>query len=116
MIDGNFLATREAMRQERTLGGAEDMRAAIGVFNSCRESFNDLFTALELLQLWSVLKRSEWTILPDEWSIEQLAAALKFGEPPRFDPRTEAPVMPVTRHKSMENEIRERMRLRDGGR
>lgn len=66
------------------LTGAEEMRLCISNANITSESFNDRYTAAQLLQINRMLILSEWEIYPDKWSTRQVREALK-GMPPRFD-------------------------------
>jgi hypothetical protein len=56
--------------------GAEELRAMVNVFNACRESFNDRYSVEELVLLYRALKRSEWDVLPDDWTSKEVADAL----------------------------------------
>lgn len=64
---------------------ASDLRRAVRVIDSMRESFNDEYTAHELLRLVKVCWMGEWDVTPDEWTTEQCANALVSGTIPRFE-------------------------------
>lgn len=68
----------------RVLTGAEEMRSAVRLFDSCSESFLDRFTAEQLILIWRAWHASEWDVRPDLWSERQVQAALK-GVAPRWD-------------------------------
>lgn len=67
---------------ERT--GAEELRAVVSIIDGLRESFNDRFTAEQLLKLVRMHWASEWDIPPDEWTPRQIRESLR-GKPPRWD-------------------------------
>jgi hypothetical protein len=58
------------------LNGIEELRIAVRLFNNCRESFNERYTAEQLLLLYRAYARSDWDITPDEWADDELDAAL----------------------------------------
>lgn len=62
-----------------------DLRRAVRVIDGQRESFNDEYTATEMLRLIQVCWASGWDVTPDEWTAEQCAAALAYGTAPRFE-------------------------------
>lgn len=74
------------------LTGAEELRRVVSVLNNVRESFNDMFTAEQLLQLVRMMLASGWDIYPDEWHWDQVHAALD-GYAPQWDPTTEQPLL-----------------------
>lgn len=75
---------------DQVLTGAEEMRLCVSNMNVNRESFNNRFTAAQLLQINRMLILSEWEIYPDQWSARQVREALN-GTPPQFD-ENERPV------------------------
>jgi len=66
------------------LTGAEEIRLLRSNMDATAESFNDRFTAAQLLQINRMLVLCEWDVMPDQWSARQVREALK-GKPPRFD-------------------------------
>lgn len=72
------------------LTGAEELRLCESNLSHTIESFNDRFTAAQLIQINRMLVVSEFDIFPDQWSARQVREAL-MGKPPRFD-RNERPV------------------------
>jgi hypothetical protein len=56
--------------------GIEELRIAVRLFNNCRESFNERYTLEQLILLYRAYARSDWDITPDEWTDDELAAAL----------------------------------------
>jgi hypothetical protein len=64
--------------------GVERLRRAIGILDYCNETFNYRWTAAELLKIVDAHLRSGWDIFPDEWSEDQLRAAIDHGTPPTF--------------------------------
>lgn len=70
----------------RTTYGIDDMRAAIKMFNGCNESFNQMFTAMELLKLYRVYKKCGWDFTPDQWEDWQVDAAIQSGKVPDWYP------------------------------
>lgn len=71
----------KASKSDRT--GAEELRLIVRNMDNCNESFNDRFTAEELIKIGRAWLASEWDISPDEWHEEQVQDALK-GIPPKF--------------------------------
>lgn len=63
----------------------EELRRAMRVIDSMDESFNQEHTAPELLRLVKVCWMGEWDLTPDEWSGQQVGAALNEGRIPRFE-------------------------------
>ena len=64
-----------------TLTGAEELRAAVRLFDRCRESFLACFTAEELLRLARAARRAKWDFYPDQWTEAQIQIALRGGTP-----------------------------------
>lgn len=73
----------EGCRGPHKLTGAEELRKALNVINGMRESFNDRYTAAQLITPWRALHACEWDITPDEWSDRQVNEALR-GIIPQF--------------------------------
>lgn len=67
-----------------TLSGAEELRLCISNMNTTNESFNDRYSAEQLIQINRMLVLSGWDIYPDQWTQRQVREALA-GTPPRFD-------------------------------
>jgi hypothetical protein len=65
----------------------DELRKAVRTIDWMRESFNDKFTAQELLRLITVARECEWDLMPDQWTAAQCAEALAFGTVPRFEER-----------------------------
>lgn len=63
--------------------GANELRHVVRMIDDWPESFNDRFTAGELLMLAAALRASDWEIGPWLWTSRQLADALR-GHAPRF--------------------------------
>lgn len=72
------------MSARRVLTGAEEMRSAVRLFDSCSESFLDRFTAEQLILIWRAWHASDWDVRPDLWSERQVQASLN-GAAPRWD-------------------------------
>jgi hypothetical protein len=49
------------------ISGADELRRVVSNMDTTSESFNDDFTAEQLLQIYRMLVLSEWDIYPDEW-------------------------------------------------
>ena len=62
----------------------EELRRAVRVIDRMRESFNQEYTAQELLRLMVVCWACDWDVLPDEWTAQQCGEALAHGAVPRF--------------------------------
>jgi hypothetical protein len=70
------------MSHQRT--GAEELRRIVRAMNDTRESFNDRFSAEELVAIYRAMFASGWDYYPDQWSEEQVQAALR-GIAPSWD-------------------------------
>jgi hypothetical protein len=79
---------------KKPVSGPDELRKAARLIGMCRESFNQRFTAEELLKLARACWASEWDFTPDQWTEEQVQAALK-GEVPRWND-DESPAAPRT--------------------
>lgn len=67
------------------LQGIELIRLAEMVFSKCTETFNQRFTTLQLLLIIKAYQKSYWDILPDRWTDEQLAEAVRYGIVPAWE-------------------------------
>lgn len=76
------------------LDGIDELRRATKLFTGCRETFNQRWTAEELLMLARACWASAHDIAPDEWTDAQLGAALS-GKAPTWDDEGE-PVLPLS--------------------
>lgn len=63
----------------------DELRTAVRIIDAMHETFNQAYTAQELLRLVRVCWSSGWDILPDQWTTEQCGAALVDGTAPRFE-------------------------------
>jgi hypothetical protein len=73
------------MPHDRT--GIEELRHLVEIFNACNETFNDPFTAEELIRLYRVHLASGWDFYPDQWDERQVRDAIDHGIAPRWDKR-----------------------------
>lgn len=64
--------------------GIDKLRSAVTLFSNCNESFNQCFTATELLALYQAYDGCGYDITPDMWSEAQVKAALNGGPFPAF--------------------------------
>lgn len=64
--------------------GIETIRQAVTLFNDCSETFNQQFTATELLQLAAAHQASDFDFYPDQWTERQIKEALR-GIVPQWD-------------------------------
>lgn len=64
--------------------GADELRTIARNMDATTESFNDRFTAEQLLTIGRAFLASEWDFYPDQWTARQVREALK-GKPPRWD-------------------------------
>jgi hypothetical protein len=78
------------------LTGIEEMRRAVALFGNCNESFNQRFTAEELVTPYRAYKASEWDITPDKWTETQVWEALNQGFVPVWED-DETPAFPASR-------------------
>lgn len=69
---------------ETELTGIELLRYAVKLFNGCRESCNEQYTAEQLLNIAKAMRRSEWDIMPDEWTSKQRFEASCKGKVPSW--------------------------------
>lgn len=60
------------------------LRYAVKLFDGCRETFNQMYTAKDLLKLARIMRRCEWDITPDEWSPAQVRDAICLGKVPTW--------------------------------
>lgn len=65
-----------------TFMGIDLLRISVNLFNNCNETFNQKFTMEELCKITKAHLNSKWDIYPDEWSEEQIKAALENGTSP----------------------------------
>jgi hypothetical protein len=65
--------------------GIETLRHAVKVLDTCNETFNQKYTAVELLKLVRIAGLSKWDIYPDHWSTRQIREALDFGTVPDWN-------------------------------
>ena len=63
--------------------GIETLRNVVDILGNCNESFNQRYTALQLIQIVEMLWKCEWDVLPDVWKDWQVKAALR-GKVPQF--------------------------------
>lgn len=71
-------------KHDLELDGISELRAAVRLLNGANESFNQRFTAEQLLQLCRMHRASQWDYYPDCWSERQVQEALA-GRPPEWD-------------------------------
>lgn len=57
--------------------GIEELRLALLLFDDTSETFNQRFSAAELLLIFRAHRRGEWDYYPDQWTAEELAKALR---------------------------------------
>ncbi len=69
----------------RELSGIEEIRRARNVFATCIETFNDRYTAEELIKIYRAYRASNHDILPDMWETRQLERAILLGHAPSWD-------------------------------
>lgn len=72
--------------------GIELVRYAKRLFSDCNETFNQKYTADQLLKIADACSQSRWDIYPDEWEERQIQEALcgiipdweEDGETPKY--------------------------------
>lgn len=64
--------------------GIDELRLLVSNLNACNETFNQEHTAEELLKIGRALWASEWDILPDAWTAQQVQAAIDHGTVPTW--------------------------------
>ncbi len=76
------------------LFGIHELRQAVKAFSRNNETFNQRFTAEELITIWRAWKKSEWDFLPEQWEERQVQEALQ-GVAPNWD-ENECPIYSTT--------------------
>jgi hypothetical protein len=61
--------------------GIDELRATVCTLDHNLESFNQRFSALELLRIAACLRACEWDYMPDEWTEAQVKQALRGHVP-----------------------------------
>jgi hypothetical protein len=67
-----------------TYDGIDQLRFAVKLFANCNETFNQRFTAEELLTLWRMYRECGWDIPPDDWKHRQICEALDRNRVPTW--------------------------------
>lgn len=75
------------------LHGVDLLRGAVNVFGHCSETFNQRFSAEDLLKLYRAFYVCGWDITPDRWTDRQVFEAL-LGVAPQWDDN-EKPLYPT---------------------
>lgn len=71
--------------------GIEELRLTVNVCSWMKESFNDRYSAAQLVAICIAHSKCEWDYLPDTWTTRQVKEAIK-GIVPRWDEEGEKPV------------------------
>jgi hypothetical protein len=71
--------------QLEAMSGPDQIRRMTNTINMCKEDFNQEYSAEELMKIVRACWLSEWDILPDQWTQQQIDAALEHGTPPEFE-------------------------------
>lgn len=66
--------------------GIDHLRLLVKNLDYCNESFNEQFSAAELLKIHRAWMLSGWDIYPDTWTARQIKEALA-GKSPNWDER-----------------------------
>lgn len=64
--------------------GIDELRRAVTLLGNCTETFNQQFSAEQLIAIYRGYSACGWDITPDRWTAEQVDAALR-GIIPEFD-------------------------------
>jgi hypothetical protein len=64
--------------------GADLLRLIVRHMDATRESFNDRFSARQLITIYSAMLASDWDFYPDTWTARQVREALR-GFPPKWN-------------------------------
>ena len=64
------------MTDKKDLTGIEQLREAVNMFGNCAEAFNQRFPVEDLIRLYRAYKRSDWDIIPDQWTDIEISNAL----------------------------------------
>ena len=67
--------------------GIDVLRDAVALFDGNTESFNQKYTPEQLIKIALACWKSKWSTSPDEWTPQQVAAAILHGTPPTFEER-----------------------------
>lgn len=71
------------------MNGIEELRRTVKLFDICNETFNEQFTAEQLLVLYRLHIQSGWDIPPDQWTENQIEAALAMYVVPKWNDNEE---------------------------
>ena len=79
-------ATNQVWKQSKANAefGIEALRHATRVFDACNETFNQRFDCEQLMKLYYAHMASDWDILPDAWTAEQINEAIHFRKVPNW--------------------------------
>lgn len=64
--------------------GIETLRRAVNLFSNCNDTFNETWTAAQLVAIYEAFQGSDWDITPDRWTERQINEALE-GRAPTWD-------------------------------
>lgn len=64
--------------------GIERLRIAVSIFDRCRESFLEPFSARDLLRIYDAHMQCEWDLYPDQWTDRQVDEAVRLEFVPKF--------------------------------
>ena len=67
------------------LDGIDILRRSTRILSFCNETFNQQWSAEELLKIATAALLGEWDVLPDRWSEQQVRAAIEHGTAPKFE-------------------------------
>lgn len=73
------------MNQTKNKYGIELIRYVNRLFDNCNETFNQRFTAKQLVKLAEMCSKSDWDILPDKWEENQIIDALLCNKVPNWE-------------------------------
>ena len=65
--------------------GIDILRRAVNFFNYCNESFNQRYSAEDLLKIAKACWLGEWDVFADQLTKQQIEAAIREGKSPKFE-------------------------------
>lgn len=64
--------------------GIDQLRRTVKLLDACNETFNQEWTAEQLLKIGVAMRACGWDIYPDQWTQQQVDAVLEHGTVPTF--------------------------------
>lgn len=71
------------------------VRYAVNLFSYCNESFNENYSAVELLKIADACQKSSWDIAPDHWDERQISECINLGAVPDWKENDNGKLIPI---------------------